>query len=135
MTTNYEDSLGNKAMYKNSQFLVFVNRILAFFIAVVVISVKRQPRHRAPLYKYSYCSFSNIMSSWCQYEALKFVSFPTQVLAKASKVIPVMIMGKIVSNKKYEYYEYVRMYRYSIHTPRNSRNGLGFTLYSIQDSY
>jgi hypothetical protein len=24
-------------------------------------------------------SLSNIMSSWCQYEALKFVSFPTQV--------------------------------------------------------
>jgi hypothetical protein len=23
------------------------------------------------------------MSSWCQYEALKYVSFPTQVLAKA----------------------------------------------------
>ena len=107
MTTNYEDSLGNKAMYKNSQFLVFVNRILAFFIAVVMMSVQRQPRHKAPLYKYSYCSFSNIMSSWCQYEALKFVSFPTQVLAKASKVIPVMLMGKVVSNKKYEYYEYV----------------------------
>merc|ERR1712073_46379 len=97
MTTNYEDSLGNKAMYKNSQFLVFVNRILAFFIAVVMMSVQRQPRHKAPLYKYS----------WCQYEALKFVSFPTQVLAKASKVIPVMLMGKVVSNKKYEYYEYV----------------------------
>lgn len=107
MTTNYEDSLGNKAMYKNSQFLVFVNRILAFFIAVVIISFRRQPRHRAPLFKYSFCSFSNIMSSWCQYEALKFVSFPTQVLSKASKVIPVMIMGKIVSNKKYEFYEYV----------------------------
>jgi hypothetical protein len=30
-----------------------------------------------------------------------------QVLAKASKVIPVMIMGKLVSNKKYEMYEYV----------------------------
>jgi hypothetical protein len=24
------------------------------------------------------------MSSWCQYEALKYVSFPTQVLAKES---------------------------------------------------
>ena len=107
MTTNYVDSLGNKARYKNSQFLVFVNRILAFFIAIMIIMFRRQPRHKAPLYKYSYCSFSNIMSSWCQYEALKFVSFPTQVLAKASKVIPVMIMGKIVSNKKYEYYEYV----------------------------
>ena len=30
-----------------------------------------------------------------------------QVLAKASKVIPVMLMGKIVSKRKYEYYEYV----------------------------
>jgi len=28
-------------------------------------------------------------------------------LAKASKIIPVMIMGKIVSNRKYEFYEYI----------------------------
>lgn len=26
---------------------------------------------------------------------------------KASKIIPVMVMGKLVSNKKFEYYEYV----------------------------
>merc|ERR1719348_595460 len=107
MTTSYVDSLGNKAMYKNSQFLVFVNRILAFIIAITVMLFIRQPKHKAPLYKYSFCSFSNIMSSWCQYEALKFVSFPTQVLAKASKIIPVMAMGKLVESKKYEYYEYV----------------------------
>ncbi len=30
-----------------------------------------------------------------------------QVLAKASKIIPVMIMGKIVQNKKYDFYEYI----------------------------
>lgn len=30
-----------------------------------------------------------------------------QVLAKAAKTIPVMIMGKIVSRTKYEYYEYI----------------------------
>jgi adenosine 3'-phospho 5'-phosphosulfate transporter B2 len=47
------------------------------------------------------------MSSWLQYEALKFVSFPTQVLAKASKIIPVMLMGKIISSKSYEFYEYL----------------------------
>lgn len=67
----------------------------------------RQPPHIIPLYKYAFCSLSNVLSSWCQYEALKFVSFPTQVLAKASKIIPVMIMGKIVSRAKYDYYEYV----------------------------
>jgi len=107
MTTQYEDSLGNKGQFHDSQFLVFVNRILAFAIALLVIAVRRQPRHRAPLFKYSYCSLSNILSSWCQYEALKYISFPTQVLAKASKVIPVMLMGKVVSKRKYEYYEYV----------------------------
>lgn len=33
--------------------------------------------------------------------------FYLQVLVKASKIIPVMVMGKVVSNKKFEYYEYV----------------------------
>ncbi|XP_033631924.1 adenosine 3'-phospho 5'-phosphosulfate transporter 1-like isoform X2 [Asterias rubens] len=93
--------------FNNSQFLVFMNRILAFTAAGVVVLLTNQPRHSAPMYKYSYSSLSNIMSSWCQYEALKFVSFPTQVLAKASKIIPVMLMGKVVSGKTYEYYEYV----------------------------
>lgn len=107
MTQEYIDSVGSKGHFTDSQFLVFVNRILAFVLSGIYIMMSRQPRHVAPLYKYVYCSFSNIMSSWCQYEALKYVSFPTQVLAKASKIIPVMIMGKIISRKKYEYYEYV----------------------------
>ena len=107
MTTKYEDSLGNRGQFHDSQFLVFVNRILAFAIALLVIFLRRQPRHKAPLFKYSFCSLSNILSSWCQYEALKYISFPTQVLAKASKVIPVMLMGKVVSKKQYEYYEYL----------------------------
>merc|ERR1712008_31120 len=93
-------------MGKDSQFLVFVNRIMAFAVALLCIMAIKQPRHKAPLYKYSYCSFSNILSSWCQYEALKFISFPTQVLAKASKIIPVMAMGWIISRKTYEKYEY-----------------------------
>lgn len=93
--------------FTNSQFLVFVNRLLAFVVAGVVIYSGKQPNHGCPLYKFSYASFSNIMSSWFQYEALKFVSFPTQVLGKACKVIPVMLMGKLVSGNKYQVYEWV----------------------------
>ena len=74
------DSSGETGQFKNSQFLVFVNRIVAFIVALLYVTLgPTQPRHNAPLYKYSYSSFSNIMSSWFQYEALKFVSFPTQV--------------------------------------------------------
>lgn len=106
MTQEYVALSGDKSYFKDSQFLVFVNRILAFLMSGVYVMCQRQPRHRCPLYKYVFCSFSNVMSSWCQYEALKYVSFPHQVLAKAAKTIPVMIMGKIVSRAKYEFYEY-----------------------------
>lgn len=107
MTQKYQNEDGEVESFKDSQFLVFVNRILAFSVAGTFLFCTRQPRHRCPLYKYVFCSFSNIMSAWCQYEALKYVSFPHQVLAKASKTIPVMIMGKIVSRTKYDFYEYV----------------------------
>lgn len=93
--------------FKDSQFLVFMNRILALTVAGLWCALFKQPRHGAPMYKYSFASLSNVLSSWCQYEALKYISFPTQVLAKASKVIPVMLMGKLVSHKTYEYWEYL----------------------------
>ena len=71
------------------------------------MSCRLQKNSQAPLYQFSFVSISNTLSSWCQYEALKFVTFPTLVLSKTCKSIPVMLMGKIVSNKTYPYYEYV----------------------------
>lgn len=108
MTQQYFNSDGQPSHFKDSQFLVFCNRLSAFTCAMVTLRIKRPAgRHCTPLYKYSFASFSNIMSAWFQYEALKFVSFPTQVLAKACKIIPVMLMGKIISKNKYDWYEYV----------------------------
>nr|SVE75725.1 EOG090X05CU [Daphnia hispanica] len=105
MTREYTD--GDKIeKFTDSQFLVFVNRILAFLFSGIYLLFTHQNVHRTPLYKYSFCSVSNTLSSWCQYEALKFVSFPTQVLAKSAKVIPVMLMGKLVSRAQYKNYEY-----------------------------
>lgn len=113
--------------FNDSQFLVFANRLLAFLIALIYLCARnrfeRMHQHQAastsavamigcvtgsaPLFKYSFASFSNIMSAWFQYEALKFVNFPTQVLAKSCKIIPVMLMGKIISRTKFEFYEYL----------------------------
>ncbi|XP_067639253.1 adenosine 3'-phospho 5'-phosphosulfate transporter 1 isoform X2 [Eurosta solidaginis] len=108
MTQQYFNYDGQPSNFKDSQFLVFCNRLSAFMCAIVTLHIKRTPgRHYTPLYKYSFASFSNIMSAWFQYEALKFVSFPTQVLAKACKIIPVMLMGKLISKNKYDWYEYV----------------------------
>lgn len=92
--------------FNNTQYLVFLNRILALVVAVVFTRLRRQPRDTAPLYQYSFCSISNIMSSWFQYEALKYVSFPVQLLCKASKVLPTMLMGRLVNKRQHELYEY-----------------------------
>jgi len=104
MTQQYGE---DNEQFTTSQYLVFVNRVLAFVAAVIIINCTEQPKHKPPLFKYSFTSMSNIMSSWFQYEALKYVSFPTQVLAKASKVIPVMLMGKVVQKQTYESWEYL----------------------------
>lgn len=96
--------------FKETQFLVFVNRIVALIVSLTYILLcnnKDEHHHQMPFYKYFFASFSNIISSWCQYEALKFITFPTQTLGKASKIIPVMIMGKFVERKTYSWHEYL----------------------------
>lgn len=114
MTQEYVHMEGDKEVrvhFRESQFLVFVNRMLAFIIAGIYLWCHRKQgttkRQAAPLYKFSISSIANVLSAWFQYEALKFVNFPTQVLAKSCKIIPVMIMGKIVSRNKYQFYEYI----------------------------
>jgi len=51
------------------------------------------------IYEYSFSAISNMLSSWCQYEALRYVSFPASTLFKSFKLVPVMVMGKILGNK------------------------------------
>ncbi|CAH2055003.1 unnamed protein product, partial [Iphiclides podalirius] len=106
MTQNYVMPDGSLVRFNDSQLLVFINRLLAFLIALAHLLATGQAVIAAPLYKFSYCSVTNIISAWCQYEALKFVSFPTQVLSKSCKVIPVMVMGRLISRTKYEWHEY-----------------------------
>lgn len=87
--------------FESSKFLVFSNRIVALLVAEVVCRLLGESSNAAPPYRYSFCATSNILSSVCQYEALKYVSFPTQVLAKSCKMMPVMLMAYVVSRRSY----------------------------------
>ncbi|VBB25930.1 unnamed protein product, partial [Acanthocheilonema viteae] len=108
MTQAYLSTVDNQLnKFENTQFLVFMNRVFAIILcaAYLVSNWKREPPHVPPFYKHSFTSFSNTLSSWCQYEALKYVSFPTQIVCKASKVLPTMLMGFIVRGERYGYGE------------------------------
>merc|ERR1719272_36401 len=61
-----------------------------------------KPGQEVPaLWKYCMISVSNICATTCQYEALKYVSFPTQTLGKSMKMVPTMIMGFLLYGKKF----------------------------------
>jgi adenosine 3'-phospho 5'-phosphosulfate transporter B2 len=89
-------------MFTDSVFLVFMNRFVAIIFAISMAFAKGESfTNKAPLWKYLAISFSNVYASTCQYEALKYVSFPVQMLGKSFKMMPVMLWGIIVSGKRY----------------------------------
>merc|ERR1740138_27134 len=86
----------------DSVLLVFCNRVVAILFALCMVDVKGENfQNKAPLWKYLAISFSSTYASACQYEALKYVSFPVQMLGKSFKMMPVMVWGIIVSGKRY----------------------------------
>merc|ERR1719245_1815336 len=88
--------------FTDSVFLVFCNRAVAVIFAFCMVAGKGESfANSAPLWKYLAISFSNVYASTCQYEALKYVSFPVQMLGKSFKMMPVMVWGMIVSGKRY----------------------------------
>lgn len=94
MTNEYKSG-----RFKSSSFCVLMNRFFALFIALTIVLYKRfsskAPIMEAPYLYYAPSSLSNSISSWAQYEALKYISFPTQVLSKSCKIIPVMLVRSL----------------------------------------
>jgi solute carrier family 35 (adenosine 3'-phospho 5'-phosphosulfate transporter), member B2 len=96
--------------FKSSTFCVFGNRLLALLISMCVVMYNRYTKpkmYNAPSSAYIPSSLSNSISSWAQYEALKYLSFPSQVLSKSCKIIPVMLVGILLNNKSYPMIEYI----------------------------
>ena len=94
-------------MFTNSAFLVLNNRVVAALCALFILYYRGEEiRPAAPIWKFSGISISNSLATLCQYEALKYISFPTQTLGKCGKMIPVMIVGTIISGKRYSLKDY-----------------------------
>mmetsp|Transcript_28589 Transcript_28589/g.62428 ORF Transcript_28589/g.62428 Transcript_28589/m.62428 type:complete len:366 (+) Transcript_28589:61-1158(+) len=103
MSEPYKAEDGREEWFKVSVFLVLCNRLVAIVYAVFMVWFKDEEfANKAPLWKYIAISFSNVSATWCQYEALKYVSFPVQMLGKSFKMMPVMLWGIVISQKKYK---------------------------------
>ncbi|XP_051199864.1 UDP-galactose/UDP-glucose transporter 3 [Lolium perenne] len=90
-------------------FLNFAQNVVCFvwsFIMIKLWSGGSSPAGRAPLSKYWGVSITNTIGPTMGIEALKYISYPAQVLAKSSKMIPVMLMGTLLYGVKYTLPEY-----------------------------
>ena len=95
-------------LFTYSAYLVLSNRLIALATAASILLYTGQSlKNVAPIYKYFGISVSNTLATYCQYEALKYVSFPTQTLGKCGKTIPVLILGTLISGKRYKVSDYV----------------------------
>merc|ERR1719217_225211 len=103
MSVPYVASDGvTKELFRVSLFLVLANRLCAIVFAVIMcIAGGEDMWPKVPIWKYLAISFSNVGATTCQYEALKWVSFPVQMLGKSFKMMPVMLWGIVISGKAY----------------------------------
>lgn len=89
-------------IFSHTAFIVFCNRISYIAFGVLLTLVKGESfENHAPLWKYFIISLSNLIASYSQYEALKYVSFTVQMLGKSCKVLPVMLWGSLFFEENY----------------------------------
>lgn len=114
MTTTFEPTPGAPdGRFPSAAFCVFSNRFLAIIVAVIAVRIRRGAvfaNNVAPLAAFAPCALSNTMSSWSQYASLRYVSFPVQTVFKSSKIIPVMMMGKLLKGTSYQLGKYVEAF-------------------------
>lgn len=93
--------------FPSATFCVFSNRVVAI-LAGLALTLRKHGTLKlpAPYYAFAPSALANSLSSFGQYQALRYVSFPLQTLSKSTKVIPVMLMGKILNGKSYPWVEY-----------------------------
>jgi adenosine 3'-phospho 5'-phosphosulfate transporter B2 len=85
MTTGFGPE---RERFRHSLFIILVNRLVTCAVAAAALSLLGKTlQPAAPLSLFAIPSLANVISSASQYEALKYVSFPLQALAKCAKTV------------------------------------------------
>ncbi|KAG0485025.1 hypothetical protein HPP92_009104 [Vanilla planifolia] len=94
--------------FEHLAFLNLAQNVVCFLWSLMMLKVFSRSGHAgAPLWSYWSASITNTIGPAMGIEALKYISYPAQVLAKSSKMIPVMLMGSLVYGIKYSLPEYI----------------------------
>ncbi|ACO70546.1 Drug/Metabolite transporter superfamily, partial [Micromonas commoda] len=113
MTIPYGGGSGDDSpppeFFRSSIFLVLMNRLVTVSVSAtgIFLTGERFSPKGTPLELYAMIAFGNLVTTVCQYEVLKYLSFAASTLAKCAKIIPVMCWGRLILNKRYSAADFV----------------------------
>lgn len=87
--------------------LVFVQCIINYIVAKGALSIWTQSEDTTPKLYYISMSTTYLLAMVCSNMALQWVPYPTQVIGKSAKPIPVMILGVLLGRKSYPFRKYI----------------------------
>lgn len=88
--------------------LVFVQCVVNYLFAKVMLATfMKQGEDTTKTFYYASSSLTYCLAMVCSNMALQWVSYPTQVVGKSGKPIPVMILGVLLARKSYPLKKYV----------------------------
>lgn len=99
MTNDYD---GGK--FPSAMFLVVINRVVAIVVVLCIMAWRGTAKTQWVLNAWSYAAFpalTGLLGSWCQHNSLLYITFPSQVVFKSSKIIPTMILSTIMNGQRH----------------------------------
>ncbi|XP_061605125.1 solute carrier family 35 member B1 [Phyllopteryx taeniolatus] len=97
-----------KEKFRFARTLVFIQCIINALFARILIQFLEGPKpDLTRSWLYGLCSLSYVGAMVSSNSALQYVNYPTQVLGKSCKPIPVMILGVTILKKRYPMAKYL----------------------------
>lgn len=97
-------------MLKRCAFMTFFYRFFheTFSTSILVILRIKSPESSDKTHQlwYAAAAFTYLSAMVCGNMALRWITYPTQVIAKSSKPIPVMLLGVLLAHKRYTVQKY-----------------------------
>ncbi|KAF4360881.1 hypothetical protein CsatB_018885 [Cannabis sativa] len=94
--------------FEHLSFLNLAQNVVCLIWSYIMIKLwSSGSRGGAPWWTFWSAGITNTIGPAMGIEALKYISYPAQVLAKSSKMIPVMLMGTLVYGIRYTFPEYL----------------------------
>lgn len=94
-------------LYEGFLTLVTSQSLVHSLVALVALAITRPKSSKVPMQDFAQIGFTYMAAMLASNVALGYVAYPTQVLAKACKMIPVMLMRIVLVGTKYSLKEYL----------------------------